>query len=99
MSREDHRKPGDSGVFEVPLGSAGKTKLYPEINSLLSIWAAAKALKRSAADKDFIVSVMAHTYDFARSGMVRKLKWTLWILKKYGRFINAEEALELIRRA
>jgi hypothetical protein len=90
MSYEDHRRPGKSRVFEIPLG------IYIETTSLLNIWKKARELRKRQGDT--IVSVLAHSYDFKSSLMRIKMKLALLILKNYGKFINAEEALEKISR-
>lgn len=90
LSYDDHRRPGTSNVFEVPLG------IYIETQSLFRIWLKARQLKKRHGD--VIVSVLAHTYDFARPRMVRKIKLALNILKRYGTFINAQEALGMIAK-
>lgn len=88
LSYEDHRRPGKSRVFEVPLG------IYIETESLLGIWKKARALSRRK--EDVVVSVLAHSYDFASFGMRFKIRLALSILRKYGKFISAQEALALI---
>ena len=88
MAYDDHRKAGDSRVFEIPLG------IYIERQSLWQIWRAARRLKKKEGVK--ILSVLAHTYDFTSFKMRVKLKLALLILRKYGRFINAEECLKLV---
>jgi len=89
MAYEDHRKPGDSKVFEIPLG------IYIERQSLWSIWKRARQLKKKPGTQ--MVTVLAHTYDFVSARMRLKIKLALSILKIYGKFINVREALELIR--
>jgi len=85
----DHRKAGDSGVFEIPLG------VYIEQQSLLGIW---KTCRRLAAEEGtVIVSVLAHTYDFASWKMRVKIKAALAICKMYGRFLSCDEALAKIK--
>ncbi len=88
LSYDDHRKVGNSRVFEIPLG------IYIEQQSLLSIWRKAGRLKRQEGTT--VVSVLAHTYDFGSWKMRLKMKLALLILKRYGMFINAKEALEKV---
>lgn len=90
LSYEDHRRPGKSRVFEIPLG------IYIETDSLLKTWKKVRELRERQGD--VIVSVMVHSYDFKSLFMRIKIRLALSILKKYGRFINAEEALEKISR-
>lgn len=88
MSYDDHRKPGKSRVFEVPLG------IYIERQSLWQIWRKARQLKKKKEIQ--VLSVLAHTYDFTSFKMRLKLKLALLILRIYGKFINAREALAVI---
>ncbi|MFH1683322.1 MAG: hypothetical protein ABIA67_00420 [Candidatus Margulisiibacteriota bacterium] len=88
MSYDDHRRPGDSKVFEIPLG------IYIEKRSLWSIWRKARKLKKKKELQ--ILSVMAHTYDFVSWKMRLKIKLALLILKKYGKFIDTVTALNII---
>jgi len=88
MSYDDHRRAGTSNVFEVPLG------IYIETQPLLKIWRRARQLEKRKGD--VVVSVLAHTYDFTRPRMVLKIKLALNILKRYGTFINARQALDLV---
>ena len=84
MSYDDHRKPGKSRVFEIPLG------IYIELDSLWKIWRKTRAFRRRGGD--MIVSVLAHSYEFGSFRKRLKIKLALLILRKYGRFINAKEA-------
>ena len=100
MSYEDHRKPGNSKVIEIPLGKAGGGTLYIETTSLLSIWKAARALAKKVKEekRDIIVSVLSHTYEFASFWKRLKIKLALFTCKKYGIFVSDEEALEIINQ-
>lgn len=89
LSYDDHRKPGNSKVFEIPLG------IYIERQSLWSIWQTARKLTKK--NELQILSVMAHTYDFVSWKMRLKIKLALLILRKYGKFIGTAEALEMIK--
>jgi hypothetical protein len=99
MSYEDHRKPGKSKVFEIPLGKSEKDALYIDITSLKNIWKAARALHRKDKEEkgDIIVSVLTHTYEFSSFRKLLKIKLALLICKIYGKFINDREALEVIK--
>jgi len=90
LSYQDHRKEGDSNVFEIPLG------IYIEKQSLLSIWKKARLLHSQKGIQVF--SVLAHTYDFTSIRMRLKIKLALLILRRYGKFINMKELLEILRR-
>ncbi len=98
MSYEDHRKPGKSKVFEIPLGKADNKALYIDITSLFGIWKAAKALARRDKEEsgDIIVSVLSHTYEFSSFLKRIKIKLALLICKRYGTFINDRKAMEII---
>ena len=87
MSYEDHRRPGTSRVFEIPLG------VYVETDSIFKIWRRARALRKRR--EDVIVSVLTHSYEFGSFMRRLKIKLALSILKKYGRFISAREALTI----
>jgi len=87
MSYEDHRRPGDSRVFEIPLG------IYIETESLWKIWKKARQFKRRKGET--VLSVLAHSYDFSSFKMRLKIKLALLILKRFGRFISAEESLRI----
>lgn len=89
MSYDNHTMAGNSQVFEIPLG------IYIEKQSLWSIWR--KARRMNNKKHCYVVSVMAHTYDFASLKMRLKLKLSLFILKVYGTFITPEEALKIMK--
>lgn len=101
MSYEDHRRPGKSGVVEVPLGKAGGGTLYIETTSLLGVWKAARALAKRAMEekRDIIVSVLSHTYEFPSFLKRVKIRLALFICRKYGIFISDEEVLGIVDRA
>jgi len=101
MSYEDHRRPGNSKVAEIPLGKAGGGTLYIETTSLLGVWKAARALAKRAREekRDIIVSVLSHTYEFSSFLKRVKIKLALFICRKYGIFISDEEVLAIIGRA
>ena len=88
MSHRDHRKPGSSKVFEVPLA------VYIEKESLFKIWKKARGLRKKNGIQ--MLSVLAHTYDYTSWFMRLKIKLALLILRKYGKFINVKEALAII---
>ncbi|NQT30090.1 MAG: hypothetical protein HQ596_05930 [Candidatus Saganbacteria bacterium] len=88
MSYADHRIRGDSSVFEIPLG------IYIDRDSLFKIAKDAKKLKSKPGE--VVVSVLTHSYEFSSWLKRLKIKLALLILKKYGKFINAYEALEVI---
>jgi len=100
MSYEDHRKPGNSNVVEIPLGKGGGGTLYIETVSLVSVWKAARALAKRAKDekRDIVVSVLSHTYEFSSFRKRLIIKLALLICKKYGIFVSDEEALEIIKQ-
>ncbi|NQT45898.1 MAG: hypothetical protein HQ593_00275 [Candidatus Omnitrophica bacterium] len=98
ISYEDHRKPGKSKVIEIPLGTSGKDALYIDITSLKSIWKAARALAKKDKEEsgDIIVSVLSHTYEFSSFWKRLRIRSALLICKRYGKFINDREAIEII---
>jgi len=91
LSYEDHRKVGNSKVFEIPLG------ICIERLSLWQIWKKARQLKKLKETQ--VLSVMAHTYDYKSFKMRLKIKLALLILKRYGKFINDKEALLIIKES
>jgi hypothetical protein len=91
LDYQDHRRPGGSRVCEVPLG------VYIEQQSLLHIWNTCRRL--SGRKEEIVVSVLAHTYDFASWKMRLKIRAALAICKMYGRFIGTREVLEKIKEA
>lgn len=88
MSYEDHRQPGDSRIFEIPLG------VYIETEPLWKIWKKARQFKRRG--EKMIFSVLAHSYDFSSFKMRLKIRLALSILRKYGKFISAQEVLTIV---
>jgi hypothetical protein len=98
MDYTDHRKPGNSKVFEVPIGSALGGYLYIEMSSIIKMWNIARILKRKAKSNEVMVSVLAHTFEFGNFFRVLKIRLTLAILKRYANFINATEALAIVNK-
>jgi len=89
LNYQDKCQPGDSQIFEIPLG------IYIERLSLRQIWQAARKLKQRPGLQ--VVSVLAHTYDYVSWRMRLKIRLALSILKIYGKFITTAEALEIVR--
>lgn len=89
MDRSDHRRPGDSRVFEIPLA------IYIERQSLWAIWKKCREL--ASSDGDTLVTVLAHTYDFSSLKMRLKIRAALEICKHFGTFLNPAEALKKIK--
>ena len=97
LSYTDHRKPGQSRAFEIPVGSYNGKHLYPECFSILQMWGVARRLKKRARKEDVVVSVLAHTFEFANPWRVLKIRFLLSILKLYGKFVNAGGVLAVVR--
>ncbi|MBU0687344.1 MAG: hypothetical protein KKB81_05780 [Candidatus Margulisbacteria bacterium] len=95
LNYKDHRRSGDSKVFEIPVGSANGNFLNFEKSSLWKIWQIARNLKKQATE-NIVVSVLAHTYEFSQPLKLLKIKLGLLILRIYGKFINVAEAREVI---
>ncbi|MBN3032845.1 MAG: hypothetical protein JW873_01995 [Candidatus Saganbacteria bacterium] len=91
LDRADHRRPGGSAVIEVP------SAFYVEREALLKIWRRAKEL--SAGRGPRIVTVLTHSYEFGAPLKRLKIALALLLLKMYGTFINAGEALALAKEA
>lgn len=100
MSYEDRRKPGTSGVIEVPLGKAGGDALYIDTMSLVRIWRAARLLaaKDREREGDTVVSVLTHTYEFASFWKTVRIALALALCKQFGTFVNDREAAEIITK-
>jgi len=98
LSYEDHRRPGKSMAFEIPLGKAGGGSLYIDITSLTGIWKAARSLaaKGKKEKKDIVVSALSHTYEFSSFFKRLKIKLALAICKRYGTFLNDKEVMKII---
>ena len=99
MDYEDHRKIGKSKVFEIPVGEIFDRYLYIELSSIFAMRDVAKILKERAKEKDFVVSVLTHSFEFGNPLTLLKIKLALLILKRYGRFISAKQALEIVRKS
>ena len=98
MDYEDYRKAGKSNVFEIPVGKASGRALHFDKSSVFAMRTIARCLEKEAGKEDFVVSVLAHTYDFRKKISLLNMKLAFSILKRYGRFINAEEALGIVRK-
>ncbi|MDP6685906.1 MAG: hypothetical protein QGI05_03035 [Candidatus Omnitrophota bacterium] len=90
-------KEGNSKVWEIPLGFAEGKYLYFEKFSKNALKKVALSLKkRSVDDKmDIVVSVLAHSYDYASLKVVKEIEEKLSLLKNYGKFINIKELDEV----
>jgi len=98
MDYTDHRKPGNSKVFEIPIGSASGGYLYIEMSSIIKMWKIARILKSKARTREVMVSVLAHTFEFGNYLRALKIRLVLTILKRYANFINAQEALDIVNK-
>ncbi|HUW23526.1 MAG TPA: hypothetical protein VMW39_05800 [bacterium] len=98
MSYQDYRKVGDSGVYEIPVGTSKGHYLYfekstPEIVEETAFDLREKSMKDS---HDIIVSVLTHTYEYTSSDEIKNIEEKISLLKKYGRFINLKELRNVI---
>ncbi len=93
MSYHNHRETGDSRVFEIPIGVSGGQYLYFEKSDARTIEEAAYNLKAESAkiNRDIIVSVLTHSYEYASLDKIRSIEEKISLLKKYGYFINIKE--------
>ena len=98
MDYNNHTKPGNSKVLEIPLGASKGKYLYFEKFNLKDIEEVAGVLKeKSIKDKcDIIVSTISHTYDYESSEVIKDIEEKVSLLKKYGKFINIAEAERII---
>lgn len=99
MSYQDHRKVGDSGIYEIPVGTSKGDYLYFEKSTPEIIEKVAFDLReRSTKDsRDVIVSVLTHTYEYTSSYEIGNMEEKISLLKKYGRFINLKELRDVIK--
>lgn len=98
MSYHDHRKAGDSSVYEIPVGTSKGHYLYfekstPEIIEETALDLREKSTKDSC---DIIVSVLTHTYEYTSLDEIKNIEEKISLLKKYGRFINLKELRNII---
>jgi hypothetical protein len=89
LDYNDYRKPGRSQLFEIPLG------IHLERHSLWEFWR--KINQHKKKKHDIVVSILTHSYEFISFRKRLKIKLALLILRIYGRFINAQEALAIIK--
>jgi len=99
MSYGDYKKPGNSGVFEIPIGTLKGKYLYFEKSGLKELEEIASGLKEMSekASRDIIVSVLTHSYEYASDDEIKTIEEKISLLKKYGQFINLKELSELIQ--
>ncbi len=93
MSYNNRCKPGDSKVWEIPVGTSKGKYLYFEKSNPKEIEKISLDLKAKSVDNRgaLIVSVLSHTYEFESREKINDIERNLTILKKYGSFINIEE--------
>ncbi|MFB0527700.1 MAG: hypothetical protein ACETVT_02340 [bacterium] len=98
MSYHDHRKVGDSGVYEIPIGTSKGHYFYFEKSTPEIIKETAFDLReKSTKDSyDIIVSVLTHTYEYTSLDEIKNIEEKISLLKKYGRFINLEKLQDII---
>lgn len=96
MSSADHRQPGLSSVYEVPLGSSGREYLYFEKSDAKTLERVAADLGERSRDKDIVVSALTHTYEYTSAAAAQEIASKIAVLKRFGRFINIKELKELV---
>ncbi|UCC95946.1 MAG: hypothetical protein JSW40_04150 [Candidatus Omnitrophota bacterium] len=101
MSHLDHRREGNSKVYEVPIGTSQGHFLYFEKSSLQEISKVAHNLggHSSQGSCDIIVSVLTHTYEYDSQDAIKIIGEKISLLKEYGRFINLKELEEIVEIA
>jgi hypothetical protein len=97
MNYADHRRKGDSSVYEIPMGVSGGNYLYFEKSDANTIEKTAGELKNKSGGNDIIVSVLTHTYEYTSVEAVEGIVNKISILKKFGRFINMKELKEIVK--
>ncbi|MFQ5952311.1 MAG: hypothetical protein ACE5JK_02785 [Candidatus Omnitrophota bacterium] len=98
MSYDDHRKEGDSDVFEIPIGASKGQYLYFEKSGPKELEQVASDLKDMSEkeSRHIIVSVLTHSYEYETADNIEQVEEKINVLKQYGHFINLKEALKLI---
>lgn len=101
MSYDDHRKAGNSRVYEIPIGTSRSRYLYFEKSNSKTIEEVASDLKEKSTKEscDIIVSVLTHSYEYAGSNEIKNIEEKITILKKYGRFINLRELQNIVEHS
>jgi len=101
MSYQDHRKAGDSRVYEIPIGTSQGHYLYFERSTPEIIEETAFDLReKSKKDSyDIIVSVLTHTYEYTSLDEIENIEEKISLLKKYGQFINLRQLRDIINDA
>ncbi|MFA5499879.1 MAG: hypothetical protein WC404_02245 [Candidatus Omnitrophota bacterium] len=97
MSYADHRRKGDSSVYEIPMGVSGNKYLYFEKSDANTIEKTARELKNKSDAGDIIVSVLTHTYEYTSVEAVEDIVNKILVLKKFGRFINIKELKKIVK--
>lgn len=98
MSYRDHRRPGSSNIFEIPIGSYQEQYLYFEKSSaqMLEVIASSLKEKSNKENKDIVVSALTHTYEYSKDKDIKSIKDKISVLKEYGKFINLKELQDII---
>lgn len=98
MSYHDHRKEGNSKVFEIPIGTADGHYFYFEKSGTEELKLAASSLKSKSekTSRDIIVSVLTHSNEYAKDEDIKRIKEKITLLKQYGRFVGLKEVSDMI---
>ncbi|MDP8229769.1 MAG: hypothetical protein P9L93_01540 [Candidatus Gorgyraea atricola] len=98
MSYDNHCKPGDSRVWEIPVGVSNGKYLYFEKSDITELEKIALDLKgRSVDNRDnIVVSVLGHTYEYESKEKIKETEEKLTLLKKYGTFINLDQLEKIL---
>ncbi|MBU4311431.1 MAG: hypothetical protein KJ706_01775 [Candidatus Omnitrophica bacterium] len=93
MSYNNRCKPGDSRVWEIPVGTSKGKYLYFEKSNMAELEKITLDLKERSVENrgDLVVSVLSHTYEYESPETIRGIEEKLLLLKKYGTFINLNE--------
>jgi len=100
LSYEDYRKPGDSRIFEVPVGMSKGKYLYFEKSEAKELEEIVLALKEESEkeSKDVIVSVLTHSYEYKSADEIKNISDKISVLKEFGQFINIKELSGIINK-
>lgn len=98
MSYDNRCKPGDSKVWEIPVGTSQEKHLYFEKSGLEELEKIALDLREGSVQnrRDIVVSVLSHTYEYESPETIKGIEEKLLLLKRYGTFINLKELHDIL---
>lgn len=93
MDASDHRRRGNSGVYQIPVGHFNGVYLYFEKSNQELLREVSSNLKKVSLDQscDIIVSVLTHSWEFETDQTMVDLERKTAVLREYGEFINLKD--------